>query len=188
MRLFIALPLTQPVKERLGQLILLLSEKGGSVKWVAPENIHLTVRFLGDTDDRLVPVISENIDAVASQFQTFETMIDRLGGFPSVGRPRVIWAGIENPPEKLSQLAIQMEHRVRKLRFEPEKKTFRSHLTLGRVRRPEGLDQLVGYLSDHRLEPIPILLDRLCLFKSTLTPSGPIYERLHEARLDKPSA
>jgi len=183
MRLFIALPLTRQVEDELGRLKILLEQKGGQVKWVAPKNIHLTVRFLGDTDERLVPQIIEKMDAVSARFQPVDTVIDGLGGFPTISRPRVIWVGIGREVETLSELAAQMERGMQQLGFEREKKGFKSHLTLGRVRRPQGLDQLVDFLKEYRLEPIPIQFDRLCLFKSTLTPSGPIYERLHEAAL-----
>ncbi len=182
-RLFIALPLSRQVQEQLGRLILPLKEKGGQVKWVEPKNIHLTVRFLGDTEQELVPAIAEQIDAVTSRFQPVETMIDRLGGFPNLNRPRVIWVGISEKTETLSEMAAQMEQGMRQLGFEPEKKRFRSHLTLGRVRRPQGLDQLISFIKDYKFEPILVELNRLCLFKSTLTPAGPIYEELHEKRL-----
>jgi 2'-5' RNA ligase len=182
-RLFIALPLPEPVEKNLGQLIVLCRKQGGHVKWVASENIHLTARFLGDTDEATIPRIKEEINEVAGQFSSVETIINKLGGFPSLKRPRVIWAGIGDRTEQLTRIAEQIELRMRKLRFEPEKKSFRAHLTIGRVRRPQDLEQLSNFLQNYTLEPIPLLFDRLCLFQSTLTSSGPIYECLHEPLL-----
>ncbi|HUV30693.1 MAG TPA: RNA 2',3'-cyclic phosphodiesterase [Acidobacteriota bacterium] len=183
MRLFIALPLTRPVEEQLGRIISLCRQTGGPVKWVVPHNVHVTARFLGDTEQARVPSLKTVIDEVSAQFRTIASAIDRLGGFPNLNRPRVIWAGLGENTETMANLARQIELRVRKLRFEPEKKSFRAHLTLGRVRSSRGIEELTAFLQSYKFEAIPIQLDRICLFKSTLTPTGPIYERLHEALL-----
>ena len=183
MRLFIAWPLPDQVREQLGQLISLCKGKGASVKWVAAENIHLTARFLGDTEETLIPQINRVTDEVAGLSAAVNTEINRLGGFPNLKRPRVIWAGLGADCETLAAIARQVELRVRKLRYKPEKKSFKAHLTLGRVRRPQGLDALTDFLNEYRFVSIPVLFDRLCLFSSTLTPKGPIYKRLHESML-----
>jgi len=185
MRLFIALPILPPVEEELGRIISLLKEQGGRVKWVEPKNIHLTVRFLGDTEERLVENLSALIDGVAADFSAVETTIDRLGAFPNLRRPRVLWAGLRENTEILERLAGQVELEVRKLRFKKEPKRFQPHLTLGRVKDPTTLETLTAYLQEFTLEAMPVTFDRLTLFKSTLTPQGPIYDRLHEAMLGR---
>jgi len=183
MRLFIALSLGPEVENYLGAVIADLKPHGGSVKWVAAHNIHLTVRFLGDTEEERVPKIKQLIDSVASEHASVTTTIDRLGAFPNLRRPRVVWAGISDNVEALQKLARQVELGVRKLRFEKESKGFKPHLTLGRIRKPQSLDKLTAHMQAVQLEPITLTLDRLVLFKSTLTPQGPIYDRLHEALL-----
>jgi 2'-5' RNA ligase len=185
MRLFIALPIPPAVEEELGRIISLLREKGGRVKWVEPQNIHLTVRFLGDTEERLVKNLSALIDATAAEYEPVETAIDRLGAFPNLRRPRVLWAGLSENTEVLAQLAGRVELAVRKLRFKKEPKRFQPHLTLGRVKDPTTLEALTTYLQEFTLEAIPVTFDRLTLFKSTLTPQGTIYDRLHEAMLGR---
>ncbi len=183
MRLFIALPLGSSVKTALGSIISDLKPHGGSVKWVKPENIHMTLRFLGETDEKLLGDIKEVIDEVAGQHHRVETSISKLGGFPNLNRPRVIWVGMEKDIDHLAKVARQMELKIRTLGFEEESKPFKAHLTLARVRAPQGLNNLVGHLRDYRMEEIPVSFDRIILFKSTLTPQGPIYDRLHEAML-----
>jgi len=185
MRLFIALPLGWEVEDYLGSVIDELRPHGGSVKWVAPHNIHLTVRFLGDTEEDRVPKIQQLLDTVASEHASVPTAIESLGAFPNLRRPRVIWAGISDNIEQLEKMSRQVELGVRKLRFEKEAKGFKPHLTLGRVRKPQGLDKLTAYLQTVQVEPMPLTLDRLVLFKSTLTPQGPIYDRVHEAMLGR---
>lgn len=183
MRLFIALPLEPRVKDALGKIISDLKRHGGPVKWVKPENIHLTLRFLGETDERPLGKIKTEIDAVAAAHAQVRTSISRLGGFPNLNRPRVIWVGIEHNLEPLSKMARQMELKVRTLGFEKESRAFKAHLTLGRVREPRGLENLTKAMNDYALEEIPVHFDRIVLFKSTLTPQGSIYDRLYEAKL-----
>jgi len=182
-RLFIALPLPPSPVEHLAGLIERLREQGGAVKWVKPENIHITVRFLGDTDEAQVPQIKAALNEIAPRYDVIDTTIFRLGGFPNLNRPRVIWAGMDGSVEAMQKMARQIEHAMRDLGFEKDKKSFKPHLTLGRVRDPGGLEALSGFMKDLRFDDIPMTLDRLVLFQSTLTPRGPIYDRLHEAPL-----
>lgn len=183
LRLFIALPLPPEVETELDRLLEQLRPKSSNVKWVPAKNIHLTVKFLGDTDEKTVGKITRALDEVAPQYQPFETTIDRIGAFPNLRRPRVIWVAGSEPIEGATRLARDVDLRMRKLRFEKEKRFFKAHLTLGRVRQGRQVDELAKYLESFRLKPIPLTLDRLVLFKSTLTPQGAIYDRLHEARL-----
>jgi len=183
LRLFIATPLGVEVENYLRSIIDDLRERGGGVKWVEPKNIHLTLRFLGDTREELVPKISNLIDRIAAEQKAISSQIDRIGGFPNLRRPRIIWAGLDRGVEELSKLARQIELAVRKLRFEKESKKFKAHLTLGRVRDHRPLRSLSDYLQSYQIEAMPMTFDRIVLFESTLTPRGPIYDRLHESIL-----
>jgi RNA 2',3'-cyclic 3'-phosphodiesterase len=182
-RLFIAWPLAREVEHELGRISFLLKQKGGRISWVKPDNIHLTARFLGDTDENLVPQIASLIDAVATTSEQIDCRLDCLGAFPDMKRPRVIWAGIGGNLEAMQQMADALEHGVRKLGFEKETKRFKPHLTLGRVRDPHQLEALMMTIQQFRITPLSFTFDRLVLFRSTLTPQGSIYERLHEKML-----
>jgi len=185
MRLFIALPLPREIEEELGRIIFILKQKGGGgrIKWVAPKNIHMTVRFLGDTDDDKSPAIKEAIQRVASRHRVVESIVDTLGAFPDLKRPRVFWAGLSGGIEILDSIAGDMEEEMRRLGFPREDKKFKPHLTLGRVKESYGLDDLAGYIRNYQVAAKPFRLDKLVLFKSILTPQGPIYSRLLEANL-----
>jgi len=184
-RLFIALPLSNKVERALGGIIEELSQAGAKVKWVDPHNIHMTVRFLGDTDERLLRDLKKLIDQAASQTNATHVAIDRLGAFPNLKRPRVFWAGLNQdaPLDGIVAMADEIERGVRELGFELENKKFKPHLTLARVKYPDGLDRLCRAVRDYTLTPIDISLDRLVLFKSTLTPRGPVYDKFHESAL-----
>jgi 2'-5' RNA ligase len=186
LRLFTAFPIEPAVQDQLGRLIATLKERDRGVKWVAAHNIHLTIRFLGDTDEKMIPDLKEIIDRAATGFERFEGTIDQLGAFPNLSRPRVIWVGMSGPLKGLSDLAGRMEKAVRKAGYQPERKKFSPHFTLGRVRREPLSEELRTILREHRLTPIPIKLDRVSLIKSTLTPAGPIYDALYEKGLGRP--
>lgn len=190
LRLFIALPLPTEVEQALDRLLDDLRQRSRDVKWVPAKNIHVTLKFLGDTEEKLLDKIRVAIDEAAAPYQPFRTTLDRIGAFPNMRRPRVIWVGGSEPiadPQggnaDVARLARDIDHKMRKLRFEKEKRPFKPHLTLGRVRQSRRVDDLAEYLQTLQLEPIPVTLDRIALFKSTLTPKGAIYERLHETRL-----
>lgn len=182
-RLFVAWPLPHEIEQELGRIGFLLKQKGGRVSWVASKNIHLTARFLGDTDEKLVPDIGALINSVAAASVPVECTLDRLGAFPDLRHPRVIWVGLGGHIESLQRMADQLEQGLQEQGFEKEAKRFRPHLTLARVRESHQLDALLMAVQQFRVTPMAFMFDRLVLFKSTLTPSGSIYERLHEAKL-----
>lgn len=182
-RLFIACPLTGEVKQRIGQIIETLRPVVKNIRWVKTENLHITLRFLGDTEERLVGRLGELIDHVAATHEPVPSNLNELGGFPDLRRARVVWIGHHQPEDGLARIARQIELKVRELRFPKEKKRFTPHLTIGRLRFPDSSGALAQAIESYQLEPISVVYDRITLFKSTLTPSGPIYEKLHEANL-----
>lgn len=182
-RLFIAWPLATTVEQELGRIIEQLRRQGGRVSWVAQNNIHLTARFLGDTDEKQLPELKLLIDRVAVNSSTTQFTLDKIGAFPDLKRPRVIWAGLAGDTSPLRSIAEELERRVRELGFAPETKSFKPHLTLGRVKDPNGIEALMGAVQQVRVNTIPVVFDRIVLFKSTLTPQGAVYEILHERKL-----
>ena len=183
MRLFIAFPLDQTVKDKLAAVIDDLKPACDAVKWVARQNIHLTSRFLGETHENQIPKIIEKLDYIAAKYRPFESVIDTIGAFPNPRRPRIIWVGTTRNVDFLTKIATHVELAMQSIGFEAETKRFKAHLTLGRVKDPRRLDDLPDCLDSYRFEPIPLSFDRLVLFKSTLQRTGPIYDRLHEAML-----
>ena len=181
MRLFIATPISRQVETELANIIYQLKSVAGNVRWVKPENIHLTIKFLGETDDSLVEHLSQLIDETSQETNILDFKLSKIGGFPNLIRPRALWAGLDGDHAELERLAGSLDQRVHKLGYDKETRKFRPHLTLGRVKKPQALPQLAHFLENYKIEAMPFLIDRLTLFKSTLTPRGPIYERLHEA-------
>lgn len=183
MRLFIATPISSEIEKELSRIISALKSVGGPVKWVAPTNIHLTLKFLGETDKKLVPEINGIIDEIAAKHSAISSGLANLGAFPNYHRPRVFWVGLERGTEELSEVAFELDRALHNLGFAEENRPFKGHLTLGRVKFPNGLEKLSETIKSFNVEKKPLIFDKLILFKSNLTPRGSIYEILHEKKL-----
>lgn len=182
-RSFIALELTPEIQEQLAQIQNELKKSGADVKWVEPSGIHFTLKFLGNVSLKLVEEIKNTIEQSAKAHRRFELKIDRLGAFPKIEYPRVIWVGIEQGKDKISKLRQDLEERLVGLGFLPEKRPLHPHLTLGRVRSPQNRAQLKKLLESTTFPQKTMRAEKIALFKSTLTPQGAIYQPLHEAKL-----
>jgi len=183
MRLFIAMPLSHEIEQSLARIIFDLKQTRANVKWVAAQNIHLTLKFLGDTDENKVNAIKEIIAQTSQKYSAVDSEINKVGAFPNLRRPRVIWAGLAGGIETLATISRDLEEQLEPIGFEKEKRAFKSHLTLGRVKSDSGLNDLAEAIEKYEMAPEKIRFDKIILFKSTLTPSGPIYDKLFESGL-----
>ena len=157
----------------------MLVNTGAHLKQVKPQNIHLTVRFLGDISPAMVDTIYEEMKQVS--FTPFTIELRGLGAFPKISYPRVVWAGIRKGANELKDVFEQLEPRLRGLGFKPDTKGFSPHLTIARVRtgrNKAGLAYTIHELEDYEFGTVKA--EYLRLKKSDLTPRGPIYSNLRE--------
>lgn len=188
-RAFIAVELNAVVREAVERVMrdLRAAAGGDCVRWVRPEGIHLTLKFLGDIDVDSVPAISGALDRCATPSQPFSLMLEGVGAFPNLRRPRVIWVGLGGALEPLMELHRSVERELETLGFARERRAFTPHLTLGRVRdgasqqQLRALSEAVAGASVER--DVVILVRELALMKSDLRPTGAVYTRLHAALL-----
>ena len=152
------------------------------VKWVAPSQIHVTLKFLGHVDASMLTAIEDRLAEVGRATRPFDLSIAHLGAFPNPRRPRVVWVGIEQGGENLQGLQGAVEEALVSLDFGREKRPFSSHLTLGRVREtalPSQVQELAQRLS---AISVPMLgstrITSITFMRSQLTPSGPIYSHI----------
>ncbi len=153
-------------------------------KFVEPENIHLTLKFLGEIEPSLVDQASQIVKEIG--FQPFSARIEGTGVFPNLRRPRVIWAGITGGVTQLAEIWKDVDTGLSRLGFERERRGFSPHITIGRVRSGRNRDKLVeeiSSLSDFVFGDLQV--DRVVLKKSVLTPRGPIYSTLAESGGDR---
>lgn len=181
-RAFIALELTPEVQRQLAHIQNELKKSGADVKWVKPDGIHLTLKFLGNISLQLIEEVKKVIEQLAKSYKPLKLKVGRLGAFPKIDYPRVIWVGI-NQQDQLLKLARALEELLLPLGFLREKRLFTPHLTLGRVRSAHNRNQLKELLSSIAFPQIVMQAEKLILFKSTLTPEGAIYQPLHQAKL-----
>ena len=187
-RTFIAIDLPPGVKEALSAFVEGLSGRGLSdVRWVKPEGIHLTLKFLGDIPPSTVPLLLDAIESAAASHHCFTLGLGDLGVFPNANNPRVLWVGLSGDISSLGQLQASVEEQCQFLGFEPERRRFTPHLTLGRVRRtlPEFQREVVETALQEEAKPEALewRVDEIHLIHSTLTPRGAVYRSLGAARL-----
>jgi 2'-5' RNA ligase len=175
MRTFIAVRI--PVTEPISSVIRQLRSMRPGLKVVPTDQLHVTLKFLGETDDSLVPRLGSLLHEIAATEATCEMNLAGLGAFPNLARPAVVWAGFVDP-ESLVRLASSLESRCEALGFPCEARPFRPHLTLARIKSapPESLAELIRGRIDTRFETVTIRA--LELFRSDLLSAGPTYTSL----------
>jgi RNA 2',3'-cyclic 3'-phosphodiesterase len=175
-RLFIAAPLPEVVRAQLRLQQDRLKPRREAVNWVKDEHLHLSLRFLGETDERRVEAVADLLDELALQAAALDLRLGEPGFFGSEHRPRVIWTGLAGQIGALEALARRLELGLQRLGVERSPQRFKAHLTLGRVRscRP---DLLAAHLGAPPL-PVGFVLRELRLIQSTLKPTGPIHDVL----------
>jgi 2'-5' RNA ligase len=188
-RAFIAIELSVEIRRSLDQVSSQLrhSLKGAPVRWVPADNIHLTLKFLGNVSVANLDLLKEVVRNDVARHSPFELSVGELGAFPSIHRPRVIVVRVQAPAE-LGQMQRGLEEQTRRLGYDPEERPFSPHLTLGRVSRNASTNevaQLGKMLESARVGFLgAIQVSSVHLFRSDLQPSGAIYTSLLSAPLE----
>ena len=184
-RSFVAVDLPMEVKGRLSRLVESLRRGGHPVKWVNPQGLHVTLKFLGNVEASRIPAVSQAVEQVAHDARSFELTAVGLGTFPSLSRPRVVWVGLEGAIDELQRLQSALEAALSRLGFAPENRPFSPHLTLGRVQESTPPDQRRAFGSALAATKIGQLgsftVRELVLMESKLSPQGARYSALCRA-------
>ena len=188
LRTFIALPLPPEWVEALDAVISQLDQSSsGGVRWVKPSGIHLTLKFLGATDAALAPRILAGLQDGMRDAASPRLSLSGLGTFPNARNPRVVWAGVSGDTDALADLHARAETVATGLGWKPERRPFRPHLTLGRVRDQASATQkrsIMDAISGTRVPATaPWQADTARLYRSDLTPQGAIYSNLGEVEI-----
>ncbi len=186
-RSFIAIDFPDFIHEKLDEVIQMLREENtGAVRWVPAQNIHLTLKFLGDISPANLDMLCKILEAEAINHHPFSVEVGGIGAFPSMRRPRVIWVGVEGS-DALSSLQHGVETETRRLGYAPEERAFSPHLTLGRVSHNASPDQ-VRKLSESLVETKvgtlgTVNVEAVSVFRSDLRPGGAVYTPLFSCPL-----
>jgi 2'-5' RNA ligase len=186
-RAFIAVPVGEEVERTVESVEEALKRSRAGVKWVRPANVHVTLKFLGSVEAGRVGEISAALTEALRGAPAFEATVSGVGTFPpNPRRARVVWMGLSGGVEEMKELARRVEDAMAGLGFEKEKRPFKSHLTIGRVRRGAmRLDDLGKSIAEAEYKPLKLSVDRVNLVKSELTPSGAIYTTLETFGLER---
>ncbi len=189
-RVFVAVHLPEPQRAALELTISSLRESGLSkVRWVRPEGVHLTLKFLGDIPASQIEAVGVAMRDAAKESSPFHLALGTLGAFPNLGRARVLWCGVQGDKGSLSQLQERTETGLEAVGYPRENRPFSPHITLGRLReggRPPDVDLLQQALDAcaPRLHDWWLVED-VCLMQTVLMPGGSRYEVIATATLDK---
>jgi RNA 2',3'-cyclic 3'-phosphodiesterase len=185
MRLFIAVDLPNSIRKTLIEIESKLMPLTDSAKWVAPESIHITLKFLGEVPIKKMNDIDEALAGLT--WKPFTVTVHGVGFFPGPRSPRIFWAGMEAPT--MQGLAERLDSRMERLGFEKEKRGFRPHVTLARARDTRMDSALVTAASEYAEHEFgSFTADRIFLVQSTLKPSGAVYNKVKEYLLEPRSA
>ena len=178
---FIAIDI--PINKKFLEMENEIKNTGADMKLVEPENIHVTLKFLGDTDEEKINEIENIIKNSVKNINTFNIKLKGSGVFPNKNYMKVIWIGLENA-EPIGEIAKKMDEQLQNLGFEPEKRGFSAHLTIARVKSSRNKEKLLQIIQKYQdVEFATIEVNLVKLKKSDLTPKGPIYTTLREVKL-----
>ena len=179
-RTFVAIPSTTEIQVAGAELTRQISAIADGIRWVAPEQMHLTVKFLGDVEDREVYSVCDRVRRISEQYQSFGVACEGVGAFPTPERPRTLWIGVRDEAAHLSNLQRQIDDAMCQLGFPAEARKYHGHFTLGRIRsRLRNGTEVAAFLAENADRDFGSLnVDRLVVYASELTRQGPTYTTL----------
>jgi 2'-5' RNA ligase len=189
-RVFCAAELPDKVRAQLEDHIQKLRKQipDAAASWSRVENIHLTLKFFGNVALDRIPVISEAASRAVAEFSMFPIGIGETGVFPRPSRAQVLWIGVSDPSGKLSALQERLENECAAEGFPKENRAYRPHLTIARIRKPEGTRRLADAHLQMHFNSTEVQLNELIVFRSELSPKGSKYTAISKHPIRKQSA
>ena len=179
MRTFIAIDIDEGLRHTLMQVGESLSLPGDKVRWVEPENLHVTLNFLGDVPDELINDVCGLVGEVARHIEPFEFRVSHISCQPQRGTPHMIWAAVEDPTGRMEKLNNELNLALGELGLRQEARKFRGHITLARINYVKDPQHLRAMAAEYGLDTFPLQhADEVVAYTSQLTPEGPIYTPL----------
>ncbi len=179
-RTFVALDLPEPVQHSIRSFMEPLRQQDFPVRWIPPDRIHITLKFLGNVEEHRINELAQALRHAVAEQEPFSLQPAGCGAFPTIKNMRVAWIGVQGDTARLSALQQRVEEALTPLGFPPEKRPFRAHLTIGRIkgrRNHKGLQQAL--LAGRSYEGVVFDVSEVVLYKSDLKPDGAVYTPLH---------
>ena len=176
-RSFVAVSISEGARRQIADLLgRLRHEAGPAVRWVRPELMHLTLAFLGEVSGDFLESAKVRLVGVAQQHKVFTARLKGLGAFPSTSHARVVWVGMEQGKDEVCSLQADVARALGSVGYQPERRPFSPHLTIGRLRLPDDVSKVIAV----QFESESFSIERVVLFRSVLGPTGPVYSVLAE--------
>ena len=184
MRVFIAIELQSSIKEKIAWIQERLKRTQDKIKWVEPSSVHLTLKFLGEMDEGKLEKVHQITRELGERISPFKIEVKGTGAFPGFSSPRVIWIGAHDASGQMEELAARLEEALAREGFVREKRKWKAHLTLGRVKSVKETGRL-GELIQKEMETDAGKMEvrDITIMRSQLTPQGPIYTSLGQIHL-----
>ncbi|MDR4503434.1 MAG: RNA 2',3'-cyclic phosphodiesterase [Candidatus Scalindua sp.] len=185
-RLFVAIEIEKRIKERILELLENLKRTGADIRWVASENLHVTVKFIGDSDPVILPSLAKSLENVASGFNPFRIEIENFAVFPTAKKPRIVFVGLRDKENNLTKIFEAVETETEKFGIKRESRKYFGHITVGRTKTEKNIHKLIEILrtdSNHFFGQENVR--HISLIQSELTPKGPIYTTIKKFILNK---
>lgn len=187
-RTFIAAKINSKILNDISKAQEYFKRTSCDAKWVKTINMHLTLKFLGNLDQKEVDTVIKKLELITKDTRSIQTKLTRIGAFPNIERPRVIWAGLEDTTNEITDLAEKIEDILGKTGFKKEEHLFKPHITIGRIRSQKNISELSEKIKNYSFsQNIDQQISEIKFIKSDLTPDGPIYEDLRTFQLQSSS-
>ena len=183
-RTFVAVSISEKAREAMAEMIASLQDFGSGIRWVKPENLHLTLKFLGDVEEKKLPELEETLKLSAENIKPFNYELVNIGCFPNTKRPRVLWIGVEDSEDQLLLLHQNIESEFKKQDFPKESRKFTPHLTIARVKDFRKCGSVISKFSGYNFGNYINNVKEVLLMKSNLYPSGAKYNNLIQVELN----
>ena len=185
LRTFVACELPREIRSEIGRIQESLKHRRLRLKWVRPENLHITLKFLGDVPVESIESIADAIGKAVHNFSPMSLSARGIGVFPGIRRPRVLWIGIGGEFPQLARLQGAVATGLAAVGYPVDKRPYKGHLTIGRIKTAIDSRRLTQSLAEFAdFETAPFRVGEVVVFRSQLKPDGPIYTRLRTVALD----
>jgi len=175
-RLFFAVNLPHAVTSRLDNLSATFGVPAGHVRWVRGENMHITLKFLGDVEDSAIPKLCDAARKAVDGFSPMRIAVEGMGVFPNHEKPKVVWFGVTGETEPMKKLESALSEELSKLGYPPDERSFTPHLTIGRVKNDIARGKLARLVRQyHKFYIGEAVVSEIALYESRLSPKGSIY-------------
>lgn len=179
-RIFVAVDISDEARYKVAGYTANLKNKFSNVKvgWDRPEKLHLTLKFLGDTNDEQLEKLKEICMKISTEFSNIKFQLSATGIFPSPRKARILWLGVKGEVEKLQKINAILETECRRIGFKKEKRDYKPHLTIGRIRQPHKARELAKAHLENNFEPVGFEVSEIVIVESKIQPTGSVYSKI----------